>query len=416
MERRNFLKWTSLFGAAAAVPGAAAMGISPEILPAPAGDRAFWVELLRKMAMPVLGNLSAGTLRKNWEMEYAPQWGNREKTSAWLEAFGRLTAGIAPWLALPDDASAEGKLRSTLRAQMLQSLDHCVDPSSPDYMNWSVGGQPLVDAAFLVHGFLRAPKALWEPLSAITKARFVKELQQFRRLGGFKNNWTLFAGIVEAFLCHIGEEYRKDRIDEALDKTASWYKGDSQYGDGPSFHFDYYNAFVIQPMYVDILKVMAGKDAAYRKAYDLALRRMQRYAVILERQISPEGTYPIVGRSATYRAAVFQPLAQLALTGELPEELTPAQVRCGMTAVMKRQFNHPGTFDRKGWLTLGVIGHQPGVADYYSNSGSMYLAAVALLPLGLPASHPFWAAPFADWTMRKAWKGEAFGIDHAINF
>ncbi len=283
-------------------------------------------------------------------------------------------------------------------------------------MNWTEGGQPIVDAAFLVHGFMRAPKTLWEPLSFTTKVRFVLALQHFRRLGNFKNNWTLFAGIIEAFLCSVGENYNKARIDEALDKTASWYKGDSMYGDGPDFHFDYYNAFVIQPMYVDILKVMAAKDEAYRKAYDVALRRMQRYATILERQISPEGTYPIVGRSATYRAAVFQPLAQLAWTGELPEELSPAQVRCGMTAVMKRQFNHPGTFDRDGWLTLGVIGHQPGVADYYSNSGSMYLASVALLPLGLPAGHPFWSAPFADWTMRKAWKGEDFPIDHAIGF
>ncbi len=85
-----------MLSAAAAMP-AAAMGLPAEApVPAPASDRAYWVELLGKMAAPVLGNLSAGTLRKNWNMEYAPGWGDREKSSAWLEAFGRLTAGIAP--------------------------------------------------------------------------------------------------------------------------------------------------------------------------------------------------------------------------------------------------------------------------------------------------------------------------------
>lgn len=420
MKRRNFLKWSSIFGAAAAFPAtpvlAAVSADDKEKTPSPESDREYWVELMRKMAAPILGNLSKGTLKKNWDMEYAPTWGKRDKTTAHLEGFGRLTAGIAPWLALPDDDTREGKLRKTLRGQMMQSLANCVDPSNPDYMNWDHGGQPIVDAAFLVHGFLRAPQTLWHPLDAATKARFVKELLGFRRLGNFKNNWTLFAGIVEAFLFSINEDHSIERIDESLNKTDSWYKGDSMYGDGKAFHFDYYNAYVIQPMYVDILKVMAARNDAYKKQYDIALRRMQRYGAILERQISPEGTYPIVGRSSTYRVGAFQPLAQLALNGELPKEVTPAQVRCALTAVMKRQFDFKGTFDKDGWLTLGVVGHQPGVADSYSNSGSMYLASLGLLPLGLPASDPFWSAPFASWTMKKAWNGEPFGIDHAIYF
>ncbi|MGX5817735.1 DUF2264 domain-containing protein [Chitinophaga lutea] len=415
IQRRNFLKLTALLGLGTTASGAPAMAALAPV-PPPRDARAYWVSLLYKMAEPVLLNLSRGTLKQNWEMEYAPSWGKRDKTSAWLEAFGRLAAGIAPWLALPDDDTTEGRLRAKLRPLMMQSLQNGVDPDNPDYFNWSKGGQPLVDAAFLAHGFLRAPKALWEPLPAATKQRYVEAFKQFRRLGNFQNNWTLFAGIVETFLLSIGEDHRMDRIDESLQKTESWYKGDSMYGDGAHFHFDYYNAFVIQPMYVDILKVLATNDASRKKAYDTALARMQRYGVILERMISPEGTYPIVGRSATYRIGSFQPLAQLAVNGELPKELSPAQVRCALTAVMKRQFEHKGTFTKDGWLTLGVIGHQPGVADSYSNSGSMYLASVAWLPLGLPPADPFWAAPDEDWTMKKAWRGDAFPIDHAINF
>ena len=33
----------------------------------------------------------------------------------------------------------------------------------------------------------------------------------------------------------------------------TWYKGDGVYGDGPPFHWDYYNSFVIQPMLLNIL-------------------------------------------------------------------------------------------------------------------------------------------------------------------
>lgn len=404
-----------MVGALASLPGVPAVAAAEQQpLPAPADDRAYWVSLMYKMASPIFRNMSKGELKKNFTMEYAPTWGKRDKSVAYLEALGRMAAGIAPWLALPDDNTKEGAMRKELKEQLLLSLQHSVDPASPDYLNWRNGGQPLVDAAFLAHGFLRAPQILWEPLDKQTKQRFVEELKTMRRMKTFNSNWVLFVAMVETFLYSIGEDALTDRIDDALSKIDSWYKGDGMYGDGPAFHYDYYNAFVIQPMYVDVLKVFAQKDEAKKKQYDIAVQRMQRYGAILERQISPEGTYPIVGRSATYRIGAFQPLAQLALNNELPEEITPAQVRCALTAVMKRQFEFKGTFTKDGWLTLGVVGHQPDTADSYSNSGSMYLASLGLLPLGLPASHPFWTAPYADWSMKRAWNGGAILRDHAI--
>ncbi|QEH43994.1 DUF2264 domain-containing protein [Chitinophaga sp. XS-30] len=414
MKRRNFLKWSSMMGALASLPGVPLAAGTITTPPPPAGDRAYWVSLMYRMASPILKNMSKGELKKNFPVEYSPSWDNRDNNVAYLEALGRLTAGITPWLALPDDATKEGAMRKELREQLLQSLRHSVDPASPDYLLWRTGGQPLVDAAFLVHGFLRAPQAIWEPLDSQTKERFVTELKSMRRMKTFSNNWVLFVAMVETFLYSIGEDHLMDRIDDAIAKTDSWYKGDGMYGDGPAFHYDYYNGYVIQPMYLDVLKVLAAKDTAKQQQYAIALKRMQRYGAILERQISPEGTYPIVGRSSTYRAGAFQPLAQLALNRELPAEITPAQVRCALTAVMKRQFEFKGTFSREGFLSLGVVGHQPEVADSYSNSGSMYLASLALLPLGLPATDPFWSAPYADWSMKRAWSGGDIVRDHAI--
>jgi hypothetical protein len=143
---------------------------------------------------------------------------------------------------------------------------------------------------------------------------------------------------------------------------------------------------------------------------------MQRYSTILERQISPEGTFPVVGRSMPYRTGAFQALAQIALEDKLPAEISPAQVRCALTAVNKRIFEAPGTFDKNGWLQIGFCGHQPEIADVYTSTGSLYLCTTGFLPLGLPASHAFWSAPAQPWTSKKAWSGEMVMKDHAINY
>lgn len=51
------------------------------------------------------------------------------------------------WLTLPDDATTEGKQRKQLREWALASYKNAVDPQSPDYLCWGIGGQNLVDAA-----------------------------------------------------------------------------------------------------------------------------------------------------------------------------------------------------------------------------------------------------------------------------
>jgi len=67
-----------------------------------------------------------------------------------------------------------------------------------------------------------------------------------------------------------------------------------------------------------------------------------------------------------------------------------------------------------GWLRIGLCGRQPGVGETYISSGSLYLCAVALLPLGLQASDAFWSAPPQPWTSARAWPGQPFPIDHSM--
>ncbi|MFT4093932.1 MAG: DUF2264 domain-containing protein [Niabella sp.] len=419
MERRNFLKWSSLLGLAGALPFSNANAANnPGDKPAPRSDRAYWVALLDKIATPVLANMSRGELRKNMPVEYSPTWDGRNKQVAYMEAFGRLIGGIAPFLALPVDESTEGKIRQRLLQQTLQSLAHSVDPQSPDYLFWGDGktAQPLVDAAHIAQAFLYAPDVLWKPLSEKTKQQYIYEFKTIRRIKPFKSNWLLFAAMIESFLLSIDEEIDAARIDNAIDQVTKWYVGDGWYSDGDHFHFDHYNGYVMHPMLVEVLKVNVAKGRRDKKEYEVAYKRMQRYASFQERYISPEGTYLVVGRSSTYRVGAFQPLVKLALEDGLPEEMKPAQVRCALTAVMKRMFI-VSTFTKSGWLTLGLLGNnQKKLADYYSNTGSMYVTALVFLALGLPESHEFWSAPYSEWTQLKAWSGKPFPKDYAVDY
>ena len=106
-----------------------------------------------KMAQPVLENMAKGELQKNMQTEFSPSFDNRNRKVLYMECFGRLMAGVAPWLTLPDDATAEGKQRKQLREWALASYRNAVDPQNPDYLCWGIGGQNLVDAAYIAEMF-----------------------------------------------------------------------------------------------------------------------------------------------------------------------------------------------------------------------------------------------------------------------
>ena len=422
MNRRDFIQKNTLAGLAIVTTQSPTQA---NTIPVKDDTRLYWARLLYKIAEPVLKNLSEGTLQKNWQVELSPIWDNRNVKVAFLEGFARTMTGIAPWLALPDTDSEEGKLRKKLRTYTLGSIKNSVDPTNPDYMLWRKEGQTLVDAAFLAQSFLKAPEALWQPLDEITKKRVIEEFRLLRRVVPGNNNWLLFSAIVEVFLLYVGEEADRFRIDYGLRIIESFYVGDGWFKDGEVFHMDYYNSFVIHSMIVDVLDTMLKvqrrqspdrKNQTLEDQYTKAVKRMQRQADFQERLISPEGAFPPFGRSITYRLGAFQSLAHTALLHQLPEGVSPAQVRCAMTAVIKRMFGQEGVFDKAGWLTLGFVGHQPGIADSYSNAGSMYLTSLGFLPLGLPETDLFWTAPDEEWTQQKAWSGKPFKKDKAVSY
>jgi hypothetical protein len=409
MNRRELLQ---LAGTALVMQGGAAANAAGQGPAGAADDRAVWVGLTQRLADPVLNNLANGTLKARMPVEQAA--GANRSNVTHLEAIGRLVAGIAPWLELGSDATAEGQLRARYADLTRRAIDRAVDPASPDSLNFSRGGQPLVDAAFLAHGVVRARRQLGEALDAKTKRNLVAALESTRVISPGFNNWLLFSAMVEAGLSVLGVQPDLMRVDYALRQHDQWYKGDGAYGDGPAFHWDYYNSFVIHPMLLDVLDVFVDRQAAWKALAPRVDDRARRYAGVLERMIGPDGTFPPIGRSLAYRCGAFQLLAQVALRRSLPSGVSPAQVRGALTAVIRRTLEADGTFDANGWLRIGFCGHQPGVGESYISTGSLYLCSVALLPLGLPVADEFWSAPAQPWTSRRAWAGQPFPIDRAL--
>lgn len=288
------------------------------------------------------------------------------------------------------------------------------DPASPDFLNFHQGSQPVVDTAFLALALVRAPNQLWRKLDTRTQRNVIAAFESSRQIQPAYSNWLLFSAMVETALSLMGVWWDPMRIDYAIRTTETWYKGDGVYSDGPLYHWDYYNSFVIHPMLLNILDAIAPSSPAWNGFQPAMMARAQRYAAIQERLIGPDATFPPIGRSLCYRFGAFHLLAEMALRRKLPEGVAPEQVRSALTAVMRRMIQAPGTFDERGWLRVGFYGHQPSIAESYISTGSCYLCSAAWLPLGLAASDPFWSGAPSPWTSKKVWNGDQVSADHAL--
>jgi len=265
-SRRDFVKIMAIASAAGA-SGSLQAASTPVPAVIPARER--WRQWAERLASPLLPALAGRRLKATMPVEAAVPENNRPFTH--LEGFARLLCGLAPWLELGRDS---GDWPAVAR----EALDAATDPSSPDYVNFTTGTQPLVDAAFLAQALLRAPNALWQPLPARVRANVIAGMRLTRAIKPWESNWLLFASMVEAFLHRVGEPRDEARLTYGLRRHADWYKGDGWYGDGPEFHTDYYNSYVIQPMLVEILDVIAGEGEEWAQFHAKASARLTRFS------------------------------------------------------------------------------------------------------------------------------------------
>jgi hypothetical protein len=361
-----------------------------------------------------------GKLQEVMPVEAAKGHEDERRKVTHLEAVGRTLAGMAPWLELAAEShsgdDAEGKIRGTYVEWARASIAHGVDPKSPGWLRFGEERQTIVDAGFLALALHRAPKTVRDALPQSVRKQVADALRATRKQQPPINNWLLFAAMIEVALCELGEEWDRQRVDFALKKMNEWYLGDGVYGDGPHYHADYYDSFVMHPFLLAVLDAVGDKDPAWKAMIEVEHARARRYAAIQERMIAPDGSFPPVGRSLAYRCGAFHLLADAAYRKMLPEGVTPEQVRCALSAVIMRTLDAPGTFTRPGWwLRIGLCGHQPEIGETYISTGSLYLCTAAFLPLGLRAEDDFWRGPEAAWSAKKVWGGGDLWADHALD-
>ncbi|MBQ2226396.1 MAG: DUF2264 domain-containing protein [Methanobrevibacter sp.] len=377
-------------------------------------DRTYWVSTMQKIAYPVLNNLSKGSLRKNMPCESK---GDDGQKFAYFEAFARVFNGIAPWLELGADDSEEGMLREKYINFTLKAISNSVNPNNNDYIFVVEPKQSLVEVALFAQGLLRAKKQIWLNLPMDIQARIIRELKNTRIIAPYENHWLLFTSMIEATLLEFTGECDTERLTYAISKFRDdFYIGDGIYSDGEDFEAGYYNSLVIHPMLNDILKVMRKYSLSDGEFLDVQLMRSSRLSSQLERMISPEGTYPLLGKSLSYRCGVFHLLCQAALLNILPRNISQGQVRSALTKVIQKQFTDNKNFDEDGWLVCGLNGSQSDICENDITTGSMYACCSVFLPLGLSSEDPFWKEPFEEWSSLKAWNGHQVQIDQSINF
>jgi hypothetical protein len=390
--------------------------IAQEKTPQPGNDRRLWLSYMDKVARPVISALAMDQLKEKMPVVLSMKIDNAESRSkvAHLESFGRTFCGIAPWLNGEGGSKEEVSLRNQYRIWILKAIANTVNPSAKDYMKWD-GGQPLVDASFVALGLVRCPW-VWQHLDTTVQRQVITAFITTRNTVPVYSNWLLFSAMIETFFCRYDLPYDAVRIDYGIREFSQhWYAGDGMFTDGMQFHVDYYNSYVIQPYLSVILETISKKRAAYNPFIQQFDKITKRYAEIQERSINPDGSFPVTGRSIVYRGGAFQHLADISLRKTLPASLKPAQVRSALTALIRKTLEAPSNFDAAGWLNIGLSGHQPGLADVYITTGSLYLCAAVFLPLGLPDTDEFWSLPAEPWTAVKAWSGQDLPGDHALD-
>ena len=377
-------------------------------------DRIFWVSTLQKIAYPVISNLSKGSLRKN--MPFESKTGEGQKF-VYLAAFARVFNGIAPWLELGVETSDEGKVREKYIKLTLKAISNAVNSNNNDYILFVEPKQSLVDVALFAQGLLRAKKQIWLNLPMDVQARIIRELKNTRIIAPYENHWLLYTSMIEAALLEFTGECDKERLTYAISKFRDeFYAGDAIYSDGEDFDAGYKNSLIIHPMLNDILEVMRKYGLQEGEFLDVQLMRSSRLSSQLERMISPEGTYPLVGKFLSARFGVFQLLSQAALLKILPRNIAPAQVRSALTKVIQRQFTGNQNFSSDGWLLCGLNGSQIDICEKEENTGSNYSCCAVFLALGLSSENPFWKDPSEDWSSLKAWNGHQIQPDQSISF
>ncbi|MFI0731501.1 DUF2264 domain-containing protein [Streptomyces sp. NPDC021225] len=330
----------------------------------------------RRLTEPLLPHFSAGRARLRLGVNTAIH----DDTAAELESFARPLWGLAPL------AAGGGAFEHW--GHWARGLAAGTDPDHPEY--WGEPGphdQRIVEMAAIGFALALAPDRLWDPLKGPERDRVARWLRSALDRPTTENNWLFFPVLIGLGLDRVGVSHDRGPIKARLDRLESFALGDGWYADGPTERRDYYVPWAMH-FYGLLYAALAGERDPER-----AVRfrmRASLFAADLRHWFADDGAAVPYGRSLTYR------FAQAAFWAALPYagvEALPWGVVKGHLLRHLRWWQRRPEAVGEGLLSIGYGYPQPALAEQYNAPGSPYWAMKSLLPLALPADHPFWTAP-----------------------
>ncbi len=299
--------------------------------------------------------------------------------TAMIEAFSRPLWALAPLFTDGEDDDWAAIYREGFIAG--------TDPESDEY--WGEANhhdQKLVEMAAMGLALILAPEKIWDPLTEKQKDNLYNWLDGVNTKKAWECNWVLFAVMVNLGFKAVGREYNEDVVNQAFDKTESFYLGDGWYQDGVNAHTDYYIPFAIYFYSLIYAKHMEKEDAEFCNELKL---RAKRFAEDFIYWFAPDGSAIPHGRSMTYRfaqCAFWSAYAYAEVDG-----FDMGVVKGIILRHLRSWFKRP-IFDKAGLLTIGHGYPSLIMTEGYNAPGSPYWALKSFLILALPESHSFWTS------------------------
>lgn len=364
-------------------------------------SREYWLKCMDSFVRPILSATANNKLKETLIFDRD----HRKLKVGYLEAVGRTLYGIAPFLA--QHKSETDTTCTDILSLAQQSIAVIVDPKADDYCRFNGLGtnQPIVDSAFLASAIVDARELLYDEQDTLVQKNIVRALRKTSKMKiPCENNWRLFGAMIETCLLRLTGTCNMLPILRALNSFEKWYLGDGVYGDGKEYCCNYYNSFVIHPMLEEITRLLGATDSKYKGVHSRIVERMKLYCKHLEMIIAPDGSYPAVGRSITYRCGVFNVLSRAAYRNMLPSELSFGRVKKGLSAVLSKTIGDNSLFGENGMLNVGLYGDSSELAERYINRGSEYLCTSIFAVLGLGSEHRFWLDEVEKTGWEQMWK------------
>ncbi|MFG2997384.1 DUF2264 domain-containing protein [Streptomyces sp. NPDC048340] len=256
--------------------------------------------------------------------------------------------------------------------------------SWPLVLDYTVQGQPMVEAASVALALRLTRRWLWDRLDGAVQDRAEAWLRGALRHRPVPNNWYLFPLTVAGFLDSVGrgDGETHGAVQRGLDLLEAWYRGDGWYSDGEGRAFDHYNGWALH--FYPVLHAWLADDRHLLELLGPRLRsHLDGYGLLF----GSDGAPVHFGRSLTYRFAAGAAVGLGALTGHTP---LPAGASRTLVSGCLRHFLDRGALDGDGLLPPGWYGPHEATLQGYSGPASPYWASKAFVSLLAPADHPLW--------------------------